>query len=314
MKLVLPQYRRFVSKQQACSVVQRSSFKFSMGRNVLSFNEFSGRSCRSMSTLPQDQKSQHEKERHSKMHSDLAQKQIARKHSLENRSTLHRKQIQRDIPLLESVWGKSPILNVAPLIRISQSSSGRSELLNVLRNDKKHQSYALAGHGVPQQLLQDHIKMAYNFLKAKKTKDVSLYGFDQYQSFDSVWFFDKEINRTERWKPQTEFLQSQMELYLTVMNRLASVLGIVLYEDDDQRKFQTGLSHWNVNISRFHVNGPNCAPLIPMVEWMPQNTVQSPGDLSIRLEGFYTPPYSDLRRKRKIPLTLTFVASFRDGS
>lgn len=105
-----------------------------------------------------------------------------------------------------------------------------------------------------------------------------------------------------------------MELYLTVMNRLASVLGIVLYEDDDQRKFQTGLSHWNLNISRFHVNGSNCAPLIPMVEWMPQNTVQSPGDISIRLEGFYTPPDSDLRRKRKIPLTLTFVASFRDGS
>lgn len=184
MKLILPQCRRFVSKQQACSVVQRSSFKFNMGRNALSFNELSGRSCRSMSTLPQDQKSQHEKERYSKMHSELAQKQIARKNSLKNRNTLHRKQIQRDIPLLESVWGKSPILNVAPLIRISQSSSGRSELLNVLRNDKKHQSYALAGHGVPQQLLQDHVKMAYNFLKDNKTKDISLYGFDQYQSFD----------------------------------------------------------------------------------------------------------------------------------
>lgn len=268
-----------------------------------------------MSTSPQDAKNPYEKDKlletPSTIYSEFTQKQFQSNDSRETCHPSYKKQVERDVPLLETVWGKSPILNVAPLIKISQSHSGRSELLNVLRNDKKHQSYALAGHGVPQQLLQDHIKMAYTFLKDRKTKVVNLHGFDQYQAFDSVWIYDRKINQTGRWNPQNDVLQTQMDLYLTVMNRLASLLGMVLYEDDDKRNFHTALSHWNVTISRLHANSPKTAPLIPMVEWMPKNNIDEPGDVSIQIHGLYTPPDGDLRRKRKIPYMLNFVASFR---
>mmetsp|Transcript_2178 Transcript_2178/g.3237 ORF Transcript_2178/g.3237 Transcript_2178/m.3237 type:complete len:329 (-) Transcript_2178:1639-2625(-) len=327
IKPVLTHCRRGFLNQQGTTVLQKSSVctlgRLNLRRNALAWEESSAAGCgRNMSTFPQDTKNQYEKEKRletpSTIYSEFTQKQIPKlmpsKYPGVSRLPSYRKQAERDVPLLETVWGKSPILNVSPLIKFSQSNSGRSELLNILRNDKKHRSYALAGHGVPQQLLQDHVNMACTFLKDKKTKEVSLHGFDQFQVSDSIWIFDKNINRTGCWNPQNDFLQSQMELYLTVMNRLSSLLGMVLYEDDDKRNFPTALSHWNVTISRMHANSPNCAPLIPMVEWMPKYNIDAPGDVSIRLYGFYTPPNGDLRRKRKIPLMLNFVASFRGGS
>lgn len=316
IKPVLPQCRRVFSNQQFTSVIKKSSVgtldRLNLSRNALQCEESSAAGgSRNMSTSPQDTKNQCEKV---KVTQTQIPKQIPSKYPTETCHPSYRKQFERDVPLLETVWGKSPILNVSPLITISQSNSGRSELLNILRHDKKHRSYALAGHGVPQQLLQDHVKMAYTFLKDKKAKEVSLHGFDEFQAFDSVWVFDKKLNRTERWHPPNLVLQSQMELYLTVMKRLASLLGMVLYEDDIKRNFHTALSHWNVTISSMHANSPNCAQLIPMVEWMPKNNIDAPGDVSIRLHGFYTPPNGDLRRKQKIPLMLNFVASFRGGS
>jgi len=101
-----------------------------------------------------------------------------------------------------------------------------------------------------------------------------------------------------------------MELYLTVMNRLACHLGLVLLDDEKS------MSHWNVDIMRGLAYPPQLVPTNdPIVEWMPRTGIAAPGHVCIRLQGFaetYEKEES-LRRKKRLPVTLVFDACFRNS-
>ena len=93
----------------------------------------------------------------------------------------------------------------------------------------------------------------------------------------------------ESWIQKNNTLKRRMELYLAVMDRLTSLLGLVLYEDDGEKNFISPppIANWSVSFSCLNLNSP---PLIPLVEWMPRKGIDSPGDVSIRLNGFYAMP------------------------
>jgi hypothetical protein len=136
-----------------------------------------------------------------------------------------------------------------------------------------------------------------------------------------------------------------MELYLTVMNRLATTLGMVLTSDEDDADEHhaaatkaLSISHWNVDILRGLAYPPQLLPstsaatsgtsnesqqqdrriLAPIIEWMPRNGISAPGHVCIRVQGFISAPDSNLevpasrRRKKRLPVTLVFDACFRN--
>lgn len=138
-------------------------------------------------------------------------------------------------------------------------------------------------------------------------------------------------NRASPWNAQEDSLQPSMELYLTVMNRLAAHLGVVLIDqddddDDDDDKTSssssvstttTPISHWNVDILRGLAYPPQLisASLDPVVEWMPRKGIAAPGHVCLRLQGVADVDVeSELtapRRKKRLPVTLVFDACFR---
>jgi hypothetical protein len=103
-----------------------------------------------------------------------------------------------------------------------------------------------------------------------------------------------------------DHLRHDMDLYLTVMNRLATHLGMVLHQSVTPKP----IAHWNVNLLRGY-SSQKVAPLVPSVEWRPRKGIEAPGYVMIRLQGFPQDESQGLRRKRPMPLTLVFDACFR---
>lgn len=152
----------------------------------------------------------------------------------------------------------------------------------------------------------------------------------------------ENTNRASRW-PIADLpdIEQQMDLYLTVMNRISSNLGLVLWEGpypiaglttaaaagttpEDGTIISTDIPrprHWNVDILRGMRFPPHLVPKpegyegpIPIIELVPLQGISAPGHICIHLQGL---PSSNkkgdtLRRKKRAPLSLVFDACFRN--
>jgi hypothetical protein len=141
----------------------------------------------------------------------------------------------------------------------------------------------------------------------------------------------------------------QMILYLTVMKRLVSSLGMVLRSDEEQEEEGSALAEtvssssndddedfvasisstptvraWSANLYRGTAYPPHLIPSpqgyegpLPIIEWWPHKSGgAAPGNVCIRLQGIAdscrTKKATSLRRRRRVPVTLVFDAGFRN--
>jgi len=250
--------------------------------------------------------------------SKIYEKFMEKKASIIDPERRQRKGKMKEVPdqssrLVETHWSKTPILNMSPFLKVSQLYSQRLDLLKVLRNDPTHHSYLLAYHGVPPELLQDHILLAYNLLKDEDTVKCS---FDNYLGGEPncIYVGGRDgIEEDRQWPLKGgDNLQNQMELYLTVMKRLASYLGLVFFDDNEHRKYNATppIIHWSVSFSQENFNS---TPLVPIAGLTFRQRTNDPDSVSILLHGFHESG-GDSQNKYKTPLTLTFKASFHDTS
>ena len=100
-----------------------------------------------------------------------------------------------------------------------------------------------------------------------------------------------------------------MDLYLAVMNRLATNLAMGFLEEP--RK----ISRWNVELLRGWVYPEQCLPqdgaLSLMVEWVPRSGIAAPGHVILHLQGYVHRQETRSRRTRTLQVTLVFDACFR---
>lgn len=210
---------------------------------------------------------------------------------------------------------------------------GKRELVHVLRDQLSvdhPSSFVLQGHGVPPQLLQYHVDLADYLLRRCAADECSFSSKHLVESTDQQpqsigWIRVRKgsgnegrpwpLNDPSEW-------HTAMQLYLTVMKRLASTLSVVLPPsrqandikstttvDDYDNVFtsssasKSSLHHWNVEMTRgmafppdwFH-HGPGGVPSDqlqstvspPIIEWTPLQGRFAPGNVSIRLQGYPT--------------------------
>lgn len=210
------------------------------------------------------------------------------------------------------------------------------------RNRGPPRAYALQGHGVPKQLLQAHVDMADSLLTFHKhAESISFRNSTGKLSLDTLRVKSGDgRNRLEAWRfPEGGDQQHGMKLYLTVMNRMTSILSNVLwqhdnpvtvndnqYDDDfvataDSSPLSRTRLHWNVEMRRFtpdlllpsstaEMSMP-IPMLTPVVEWTPPESEAAPGQMCVKLRGLpYTPSPPNRRRRKPVEVTLTFRACF----
>lgn len=192
---------------------------------------------------------------------------------------------------------------------------GKRDIVQFLRRHQSSQAFCLQGHGIPVQLLQDHIDMADALLSS----DASTLSFRQTSTKIQVRF--KEGTYGSRTWQASEALTFSMQLYLTAMDRLAASLGIVFdrpsvddpteFEDEYENAFQEAslssqvAQSWNVQLLRgFSSDALPVPHVAPVVEF------SGPQQLGIRLQGYPTQDGS-LRRKKRQAVTLSYEADFR---
>lgn len=211
---------------------------------------------------------------------------------------------------------------------------GKFDLLNVmkleLKNKRRPNSYLLKGHGIPDQLLQNHINLADTLLKSHQNARLLTFSNPSGElTFDLLRIRAKDGSSTHSlWSSDDSDESIGMELYLTVMDRLAKNLSECLNwdyppvvvanaagEDDDFIEAPMhALPHphrWNVDILRGSVFPAMEEELTPVIEWIPREGTMAPGHVCIRLQGVPTHTRDSLRRKKKSPVTLVFDACFR---
>lgn len=108
-------------------------------------------------------------------------------------------------------------------------------------------SFFLVGHGVPEQLLKDHIDMAHGILlKSANASEVGFYNFDGRLDVDWMRIRNSKGKHSvapwprrctakhleDAWRDY----EHRLQLYLTVMNRIASTFGLILGLSDHQNK------------------------------------------------------------------------------
>jgi len=203
----------------------------------------------------------------------------------------------------------------------------------------KPRSYAIAGHGVPKQLLQAHIDMADCLLREyKNAAEIAFKNSTGQLSVDTLRVCNaKRENRLEQWTyEQYSEEDNQMQLFLTVMNRISTTLSPVLWqdapevravteneeeEDDDfVRTPSTSAAtpkDWKVELLRGTEN-PSDSMLTPIVEWTLPDNHSTGGGMTVRLRGQPTrvqKPTSTRRSKRQKPpmeVTMIYTASFQN--
>jgi hypothetical protein len=163
-------------------------------------------------------------------------------------------------------------------------------------------------------------------------------------------------NQMLPWPPAAKVhpeWNSQMMLYLTVMKRLVSSLGMVLRSNEEQEEEDSQLAEtvsgsnnddeddgdfvasisstpsvreWNANLYRGTAYPPRSIPSppgyegpVPIIEWWPRKAGSSaPGNVCIRLQGIAdarkNKKETSLRRKKRVPVTLVFDAGFRNDT
>jgi len=197
---------------------------------------------------------------------------------------------------------------------------GKKDLIDMLRGhiilQQSQRPFCLAGHGVPKQLLQDHINMGDSILSHfNEPAEISLSNMDEYSdplSPDCMRIRDQDgQSRMWAWPPQPQFqapkegddeeAQHRLEdisqkwshsftLYLSVMDRIANKLGLVgSYLHKDTRK------EWKVKMFRGMayplevISRPDDEDIgapVPILEWAPGNRISDKQPhVSIRLQG-----------------------------
>jgi hypothetical protein len=209
---------------------------------------------------------------------------------------------------------------------------GKGEFLTVVKQElhrkQRPKSYLLTGHGIPQQLLQNHLNLADSLLKSRQARLLSFNNSFGHLSFDILRIRSREgINAHSAWPSENFDETKDMELYLTVMNRLANHLSECLkweyppaadpMRDDDDFTPTTIRTlprphRWNVDILRGSVFPGMHEEPTPIVEWTPREGLLAPGHVCIRLQGAPNDTGESLRRKRKSPVTLVFDACYRN--
>ena len=218
---------------------------------------------------------------------------------------------------------------------------GKQKVVDELRDEilgrapRKPRPYAVVGHGVPKQLLQAHVDMASLLLiQHKHAAAVSFKNFDGDLSLERLIVRSAGgVNRAEPFPPadpDNVDWEYQMELYLTVMTRMTSVLSDILWpdnpipeeneeEDDDDFVRSSTMSvakpcRWNVELLRGTGN-PSISMLTPIVEWTPPEGDSKLGQMCIQLRGLPTAPHpkpSNKRRQKPVEVTLIFRAFFQN--
>eukprot|EP00934_Nitzschia_sp_Nitz4_P007337 Nitzschia sp. Nitz4//scaffold10_size219509//132095//133330//NITZ4_001438-RA/size219509-snap-gene-0.399-mRNA-1//-1//CDS//3329532950//7327//frame0 len=214
---------------------------------------------------------------------------------------------------------------------------GKKEFILAARSLQR-QPAILQGHGVPSLLFQHCIDMA-DALLLQFTPNAVECTFHNYNLPDATATVLPEIlrirsrdatNRVSPWPPEGSLIEEwdyHLELYLTVMERIASHLGQVLLkpchlaeEDDDDFTSSPFLfphatpPRWNVDILRgsyfnLHSQKEGIIPPMPIVEFSEDS--KHPGHILIRIQGVSQPngEFGDFRSPQAV--TLTFDACFR---
>lgn len=185
-----------------------------------------------------------------------------------------------------------PTLNASALFQAQPNNSDTcKELLQVIREEsmrKRRQAFVMTGHDVPPQLFQDHLQMADSFLRQENAVECSFNNFHDHLTVDNMIRVGSRdgSNRPSRIPPS---LHNSLELYLTVMNRMATHLAQVFLDEHRQ------VSHWNVEFLRNLAFVPQLLPtntgepVSPIVEWVSRTGINAPGHVIITLQGFANP-------------------------
>lgn len=251
---------------------------------------------------------------------------------------------------------------IAGTVAARQLLHGKKDLMEVLGHAvysstsklvQRHRSIVLCGHGVPPQLLQHHIDSADKLLLHLNASEVSFKQFNVSQSdnvaamTDAVrdirWGHVRDVetgeNRVITW-PLDDITdwEYDLQLYWTVMNRIATRLGLPVLLKQPQailpmpetltRRPRADYNaplllnnsmlnvpphHWRVKFCKDLYFSSDQFPtdrshLYPVIEWTPLEGVATPGHVCIRLQGQSTMGKADT------PVSLCFDASFRSNS
>ena len=246
--------------------------------------------------------------------------------------------------------GKKDLMEVLGYAVYSSSSAATAY------NKMNRRSIVLQGHGLPPQILQHHIDYAAALLERLQASEVSFKQFNIAQHHNSLASTEAVrgirschvrdaatgANRVDPWPmddpvPEPDPWQDDLQLYWTVMDRIATRLGLAVLlkrpqvmtaTDALHRRPRSDYSllsgittnsmlhtpphHWKVKFSReFHFL-PQVLPtsssssnrysgLHPVLEWTPLEGVAAPGHVCIRLQGL----------SGDTPVSLSFDAGFR---
>mmetsp|Transcript_18656 Transcript_18656/g.27002 ORF Transcript_18656/g.27002 Transcript_18656/m.27002 type:complete len:527 (+) Transcript_18656:97-1677(+) len=122
---------------------------------------------------------------------------------------------------------------------------GRQSVNAIIHSLLPHKKpFVLGGHGVPQALLEDHLLLAQQLLSEygdASTEECSFMNtFDwmlvrdfksDYSSFNTIPWPPKQFRHEERSEKLVDVVH-RLDLYMAVMNRIASNLGAVIIQDD----------------------------------------------------------------------------------
>ena len=192
--------------------------------------------------------------------------------------------------------------------------------------------YVLQGHGVPSQLLQAHIDFADSLLKRCQASQCSFSNAALQVDWLRIRRYTDNDNHVEAWPAAATSqrrndvdLTHDMNLYLTVMDRIARALGLILppsmiaqptrsslstpardeYDNEwtvsprssvSASSWSPGgtsgayLKHWRAEFLRGKSVPqewlPDAQDPVPLVEWTPLTGMAAPGRVTIRLQGY----------------------------
>jgi hypothetical protein len=223
------------------------------------------------------------------------------------------------------------------------------------KNRDYPKSYVLQGHGVPPQMLQHLIDFAASLLYRLDAAEVSFKQFNVTQHHNSVAASDavRDLQRSHVRDLRTgenkvvpwpldgeDHWKDDLQLYWTVMNRIATRLGLAVllkrprevaidqdstssqpsFSDHFNQTFSSSNSllktpphHWKVEFTRQWQFATQQLPpggkshLYPILEWAPLDGVATPGHVCIWLQGLSSAKYSGAA----LQVSLCFDACFR---
>lgn len=179
---------------------------------------------------------------------------------------------------------------------------GQGELAQVLR--QLSCPVVLHGHGVPVELIQDHVDTAQTLLAADK--ELTSLQWNQESPALTAQTSDGRTTQVP-WNHDNEPLTHSVTLYLTVMHRISQHLGTVLFGDDlypstEPWTARTLGHHWSVEIQHDTPLRPK-APAVVMLVPPP-----SLDDHVVRLRVMGRP--SNTQNHANKALTMCYTASF----